>query len=514
MSQIKPGHADGEERYSALMNNAGAVRAICSAVEGTLGPKGLDTMLVGEDGEVLITNDGATILEQMDVTHPAARLMVQVARSQQRLVGDGTTTATVLAGALVAEGVSEVTKGVPVAKVVAGMQEGIQQAVQFMRTHSRPVLGTNDPMLYRIAYVAGRENRELAELVVEALSLVGQETLCSDHYRFSESVVASEKSRSEVWPGILLHRQPSVLPGAVDLLSTKIIVLQDALEPEKTEEEALTTEAGFKAYTERRERFLQQLEQISSLNVGLIAVDRGADPEAEQFCADRNILLLTRVPRSDLRRLCSFTGARPLRRTGLNKQANELASSLGFAGRIRYDELIEKVKIGEGGGQPAVSIVVGGSTKEVVGERARIAEDAASAVQAAIRSGYVAGGGAAEIAAARELDRMRETVRGMEGFGLAAVARALRKPLAQMIVNAGFNPLEKVEQVKASQMESDSDSIGIDCDTGKLIDCLKEEVVDPTHVKIQAIQAAGEVASAVLRIHTVVKMKKGYHSSE
>ena len=111
-------HGEGEERYSTLVNNAAAVRAICSAVEGTLGPKGLDTMLVGGQGDVIITNDGVTILEKMDVTHPAARLMIQVARSQQRQIGDGTTTATVLAGAMVQEGVAQVTRGVPVAKVV------------------------------------------------------------------------------------------------------------------------------------------------------------------------------------------------------------------------------------------------------------------------------------------------------------------------------------------------------------------------------------------------------------
>ncbi|WP_010270410.1 TCP-1/cpn60 chaperonin family protein [Paenibacillus senegalensis] len=514
MSQINSSQSDGDERYSALINNAAAVRAICSAVEGTLGPKGLDTMLVSELGDVLITNDGATILEQMDVTHPAAKLVVQVARSQQRHVGDGTTTATVLAGAMVAEGLSEVSRGVPVAKVVAGIQEGIGQAVQFMRSRSRPVLGADDPMLYRIAYVAGRENRELADQIIEAMNIVGQETLGSEQFRFSESVITADGGSSEVWPGILLNKQPSMFLPVKDLLSAKILVLQDALEPEQMEEEALTTEMGYKAYSERKEKFLQQLEQLSALNVGLIAVDRGAHAEAEQFCADRGILLLTRVPRNDLLKLSRYTGARPLRRSGLNKSPEDLVASLGFAGQIRYDERIQKVKVGEGAGQPAVTIVVGGTTKEVVSERARIAKDAASAVQAAIRSGYVAGGGAIEIAAARELDRYGETVRGMEGFGISAVARALRKPMAQIVTNAGFNPLEKVEQVKAVQLESDTDSIAVDCDTGQLMDCFKSEVVDPTYVKIQAIQAAGEVASAVLRIHTVVKMKKGYSADE
>uniref|UniRef100_UPI0005954264 TCP-1/cpn60 chaperonin family protein n=1 Tax=Gorillibacterium massiliense TaxID=1280390 RepID=UPI0005954264 len=147
------------------------------------------------------------------------------------------------------------------------------------------------------------------------------------------------------------------------------------------------------------------------------------------------------------------------------------------------------------------------STGELAHERARIATDAAAALQAAVRSGYVAGGGAAEVAAARELDRRRETVRGMEAFGIAAVAEALRKPLAQIVINSGFNPLEKLEEVKAAQASRGSASIGIDCDTGELADMLELAVIDPAAVKLHALQAAGEVASAVLRIHTVIKMK-------
>lgn len=510
MSQTKQGHSEGEERHSALLNNAGAVRAICSAVEGTLGPKGLDTMLVGGQGDVLITNDGATILEQMDVSHPAARLMVQVARSQQLLVGDGTTTATVLSGALVAEGIAEVVKGVPVAKVVAGIQEGVRLAIGYLRERTRQVSGTDDPILYRIAYVAGREREEIANLVIRAAQYAGTRRLCEETYRLADAVVPSAAEHSEVWPGILINRQPSMLPWLAELPEQRILVLQDALEPEQTEEEALKTESGFKEYMLRRNRFRSQLEQLAKLGIGVIAVDRGADPEAEQFCADRGIFLLTRVPRRELRLLCEFTGARPVRRAALEKSPEELEVFLGRAGKIGYDERLEKVKIAEGGGRPAVSILVGASTREVGGELSRIAMDAAAAVQAALRGGYVPGGGTIELAAAREIERYRETVHGMEAFGLSAVARALRKPLAQIVVNAGYNPLEKVELAKASQAETNSDAIGIDCDTGELIDCLEREIVDPALVKIHAIQAAGEVASAILRIHTVVKMKPGY----
>mgnify|MGYP000483429579 CR=1 FL=1 len=508
MSQSKHSSHEGEERYAALLNNAGAIRAICAAVEGTLGPKGLDTMLVGTLGEVMITNDGVTILDKMEVTHPAARLMIQVARSQQSVVGDGTTTATVLAGAMVSEGVAQVIKGVPVAKVVRGMQEGVRLAIESLKSRSRCILDLTDPMLYRIAYIAGREHQDIAELVIHAAQLIGIDKLKNVSFRFADTVTALEKGSNEVWPGLLINKKPlNAYMIQAALRNPHVLVLQDALEPEQMEEEAAGTETGFQVLLDRREQFKTQLETLVMLQVGLICVDRGIDPEAEQFCVDHDIMVLQRLPRADLMRICDYTSAKPIRRSALKKNPADLSLSLGFAEQIFYDEKLERVRVGLGRGGSYVTVLVGASTKEVVGERSRIAMDAAAAVQAAVGGGYLPGGGAAEIACAHELDRHRESVKGMESFGIAAVAQALRKPLAQIVLNAGYNPLEKVEEIKAAQLIQQTDSLGIDCDTGTLMDCLKEGIVDPTWVKLHAIQAAGEVAGALLRIHTVIKMK-------
>jgi chaperonin GroEL (HSP60 family) len=231
------------------------------------------------------------------------------------------------------------------------------------------------------------------------------------------------------------------------------------------------------------------------------------DAEAEQFCADHGIMLVQRLSRSEVLQLCEYTGAKPVRRSALKKTPAELASILGAAGAIDYDERIERIRLSEGEGKPLVTLIVGASTREIAGERSRIAMDAAAALQAALCGGYLPGGGAAEIAAAHELDRYRESQQGMESFGISAVSEALRKPLGQIVLNAGYNPLEKVEEIKAAQLLQQTDSLGIDCDTGKLIDCLEAGIVDPTPVKLHALKAAGEVAGALLRIHTVIKMK-------
>lgn len=504
MTQGNSNLHEGDERHATLINNANAIRAICSSVEGTLGPKGLDAMLVGPQGEVIITNDGVTILEKMDVSHPAAKLLIQVARSQQREVGDGTTTATVLAGALVQEGVSQVLRGVPASKVVAGMQHGIQWTKEALQRRAVQIQGVADSLIRQVARIAGREQEDIVELVLEAADRVGSSRLLEENYSLAEAVFAHEKARSEVWSGLMLRQQPIHRHGAVERHEARILVMQDALEPEQLDEEVLTTEAGFQQYMELRSRFMDQLARLSRLQVGLIVLERGIHPDAEQFCADHHIMVVQRVSRDEIRRVCQCTGAIPVKRAALHKQEDQLAAMLGYSQLVHFDERLERVRIA---GDAAVTIIVGASTAEVVGERARIAADAASAVQSAIRSGILPGGGTTELAISYELERYRESLKGMESFGVAAVAAALRKPMSQIVLNAGFNPLEKVEQARSAQLEYATDAMGVDCDTGGMINYTSQGIIDPAYVKIHAIHAAGEVAAAILRIHTIIKMR-------
>ena len=166
--------ADVDERLAALMTNSNAIRAIASAVEGTLGPKGLDTMLVDQFGEVVITNDGVTILTMMEANHPAARMLINIARAQQEEIGDGTTTATVLAGALVSAGVEQVARGVPVARVIEGLRAGLKKALQVMHEQARPVTDLGDPAIRQVALIAGRGHEDIADLVIQAAVMIGE----------------------------------------------------------------------------------------------------------------------------------------------------------------------------------------------------------------------------------------------------------------------------------------------------------------------------------------------------
>jgi chaperonin GroEL (HSP60 family) len=500
--------AEVDERLAALLTNSSAVRAITAAVEGTIGPKGLDTMLVDRFGEVIITNDGVTILDKMDVNHPAAKMLINIAKAQQAEVGDGTTTATIMAGGLVAEGVNQVLRGVPVARVIEGIRHGIAVALAAVKERGRQISSVDDPVLENIAVIAGREHRDIADLVVAAARLIGLEKLNEANFKLADIVTAEEGAENEVFLGVIVdkERMNKDMPATVE--NARLLLVDDALEPEEIEDGALGTEAGFKRYIELQEEFKANVRKIVALGVKAVLVDRGVHDSAEEILTDAGVMVVQRVAAKDMRRAAEHCGARVIKRTGLKKDPADIEKYLGTADKIYEDEKLEQVRILGGRGKPMATILVGAATEEVVGERERIAKDAASSLQAAVKGGCVPGGGAVEIAVSRVVEKSREGIKGMAAYGVDCVASALRRPLAQIVENAGFNPLEKVEEVVAAQAAEGRDSLAVDCDSGEVADMLARGVVDPVPVKMHAIKAAGEVAVAILRIDTIIKKKE------
>jgi chaperonin GroEL (HSP60 family) len=497
-----------EERLTALMTNATAIKVIAQAVEGTLGPKGLDTMLVDQFGDVVITNDGVTILEMMDVNHPAARMLINIAKAQQEEVGDGTTTATILAGALLNEGVTQVMKGVPVAKVIEGISLGIKKAIQVLEEKAVQVVELNDPVLRKVAGVAARGNGDIADLVCKAAQLMGKEKLLDPSFKLAEVIRAVEGAENQVISGVIIEKEPVNTEMPKKLNSVKVLVIDDALEPEEIEDGALGTEAGFTRYMKLQEEFEENIKKAVQLGVELVLVDRGVHDRAEEIFTDKGVMVVQRVANRELRQAAEFTGAKLLKRTGLKKSAEELLQSMGETGEVYVDEKLKHVCILGGKGKAQATVLVGASTEEVVGERERIASDAAAAVQAAVKGGVVAGGGTVELDIARHVQEARKEARGMVVYGIDCVIAALKQPFAQIVLNAGFNPLEKLGDVTAAQLEKSQDSLGIDCDSGEITDMRTIGILDPVPVKKHALKAGGEVAEAILRIDTIIKKKE------
>ena len=494
-----------DQQMAALISNAGAIRAVTEAVEGTLGPKGLDCMLVDQDGDALVTNDGATILKTMDVNHPAARLLINAAAYQEEEVGDGTTTTAVMVGALVNEGANQVLRGVPVIKVIEGIQTGIAEALQRLNQMARPVHDINHPVLENIAWIAGRGHRELARLIVEAARLVGGEKFREPGFRLADQVLALEGSEPLLIQGTVIDREPLNREMPRRLREAPMLILDDALEAQKVDPEALRTDAGFQQQVHNQQALRENLQKIAGLGIKAIFVDRAISDEAEDLLTDLGILGVSRVAVHEWRRLAELTGARPLKRTSLSKSPDELLKLAGQAAEINVDERFKQIRVLGRPDQKFVTILVGAFTKEVLDERERIAKDTAAAVQAAWNGGVVPGGGSAELAVARLLER--EPLQGMAGYGFQCVIEALKRPLTQICANAGYNGLEKLAEVSSVQAERQSGCYGIDCENGMVTDLAENGVYDPYLVKYYALKSAGEVAEAILRINTVIKKK-------
>ena len=503
-----------DSRYQLLDNNAQAVRALMQAVEGTIGPKGLDTMLLDQFGSVTITNDGMTILEMMEVKHPVAKMLINAVKSQQETTGDGTTTTALYAGEMILAGIERINQGVPVAQVIKGIRMGLVMAEDEWQKERITLDFHDTAALKQIAQVAAREYDDIALLITEAAEKIGEERLKDPTFAFAESIKAKIGAEGEVFNGIVLSKSrydkqmPAELSGEV-----KVLVIDDALQSEEFDDKALATESGFQEYMKLKNEFRDNVEKILQSGAKLVLVDRGVDEQAAERLADHGIMLISRIPHKELEEAASHVGAKMIKRTGLKKDLAEIQAALGTVGAVKDDEILGLTKLADGKGEERATVIIGAATAEVVGERERIAKDAAAALQAAVQKGVVAGGGAAELAVAEALEKRTHELSGMSVYGLECVIKALRKPFMQIVKNAGFNPLEKLGDVVKAQNEQDNHHLAIDCETGEISDMRELGVIDPLYVKTHAIDAAGEVAAAILKINIIIK-KKEYQPKE
>ncbi len=498
-----------EEPVSLRSGNISAVRTVMTAVEGTIGPKGLDTMLLDPYGEVTITNDGYTILSMMDATHPVTKLLIHAIKSQQEEVGDGTTTAALMACALVLEGYQFLDNGVSVAHLLEGLEEASQRAGEIYREE----LSFQDKIDYdeKVSYIAGRENQEITDVIVKGLKLVGEKHLQEDEFFLADMVQGVKGSVNTVIEGLILAKEPQLSNGIVRVDQVPVLIIDDAFEIDLRYKELMNTEAGFSHYMEREREFYHLLDHIIASGVKAIFVQRGLDKKAEAYLNTHGIYCLSRVRLKDIARLAEYTGAKALS-FGEVEQV-DLKSALGFADSVRWDKEKETTEVLGGKGKPMVSIVIGAKTKEILNERVRIAKDAAASVQSALKHGIVAGGGASELYVARRLRYLALEEASLKKVGYDLLAKALEKPFQQMVENAGFHSMEKKALVDQAQLEHQSPMLGLDFKTGQIGDMDALGIYDALDIKLSAVAIAVEVAKSILKINVIIR-KKAHQSNE
>ena len=495
--------------------NIMAAKAVAQTVRTTLGPKGMDKMIVDSLGDVTITNDGVTILEEMKIEHPAAKMVVEVAKSQEAQVGDGTTTAVVIAGELLKKAEDLLDQNIHPTVIARGYRQAQEKAQEFLKEMAENINIKDVTALKNIAITAmtgkGAESSKehLADLVVKAIqSITTQENgkIQSDKEDIKiEKSVGGTAAESELIEGIVLEKERvhSAMPKQIE--DAKVALLDAALEIKNTEIDAkiqISDPSQIEGFLEQEEKHLRKIvSQVQVTGATVLFCQKGIDDMAQHFLAKAGILAARRVSKSDMEKLSRATGA------NIVSNLNDLSKTdLGFSGivheeRIGDEEMIfvEKCK-----NPKAVTILVRGGTDHVVDEIKRALTDAVGDVIAAIKVGKVVGGaGAVETELVQRLMKFASTLKGREQLAVRAFAEALESIPRTLAENAGLDPIDVMTKLHAAHDEKRKWA-GIDVFTGEVIDAWKTGVIEPLKIKTQAIGSAAEVAEMILRIDDVI----------
>lgn len=482
--------------FDALESNSNAVMAVAETVRTTLGPKGLDKLLIDQAMNRHLSNDGVTILLSLRAIHPVARMIVEIAERQEQLVGDGTTTAVVMAAEMIKEGKKLIKElGVHPTKVVEGIESGVKHACQLLQKEARKI-SLNDIALEQIVKTSlssKLDGAKLSAFVISAVRSVGENALYNGSYDFDKAIMVIRRTNMEdsVVNGIVLERKRMDPELPMEVKNAKVMIVKMDLKPVK--EAWLKENSKYEEIlTMEKDRLAKSKELVDAMlatgaNAILIASPE-VDEIVENLLVARKVFAV-RIATEEIEYLTRYTGAKPIRMMEDLKQPD----ILGKADRIYEDEDKEIIYIENGSGRNMVTIIVSGTTKETSLERWRAARDGVNASEAALNKGVVAGGGAAELHIIEKVKDLR--LKGLEQVGLDVVTSALESIMRQILTNAGYNGLEKVMAAKASP-----DGFGIDIDSGEPVDMWKVGVLDPLLVKTMALEAAGEIAKSVLRI--------------
>ena len=505
---------------TAHSNNIMAAKAVADAVRSTLGPKGMDKMLVDSMGDIVITNDGATILKELDIEHPAAKMVVEVAKTQDNECGDGTTSAVVLAGELLKKSEALIDQNVHPTVISNGFRLASHEAIRVLKDIGFDVSATGKKTLKLIASTAmtgkgvGGERDMLADIAVDAVTSIAEKV--DGKYSADIDNIQVEKkhggavSDTKLIKGLVLDkervhpRMPKVLKDA------KVALVDSALEIKKTEVEAkiqIRDPNQMQKFLDEEEKTLRlMVEKVKKSGANVLICEKGIDDLAQHYLAKEGMYAVRRVKRSDMEKLAKATGAKII--TNLDDLKS---TELGYANQV------EEVKIADsemtyvtGCKNPkAVSILIRGGTEHVVDEVERGLHDALKVVSVTIEDGYaVPGGGAPEIELALRLKDYGQTVGGREQLAIEAFAEALEVIPWTLAENAGMDAIDVVIELKNAHNKKTGKSFGVNVLENKVSDMMSAKVIEPMRVKTQAIQSATEVASMILRIDDVIASKK------
>jgi thermosome len=500
----------------AQNSNIAAALAVANAVRSTLGPKGMDKMLIDSIGDIVITNDGATILKEMDIEHPAAKMMVEVAKTQDDEVGDGTTTAVVLGGELLKNAEGLLAKKIHATVIAEGYRHAAIKAVEILNKTAIPVKPTDTAMLKMIANTAiSGKNADISkekfcDIVVMAINRITEPDGTVDIKHVTvEKKVGGSVNDSMLVEGMVIDKERANPAMPKEVKNAKILLLNAAVEFKKTDVNAkinISRPDEMQAFVDEDEHMVHTMaDKVIASGANVVFCQKGIDDTAQHYLSKAGILAVRRVKKSDMENLARATGA------GIVNSIDAITKNdLGTAGLVEEKKLSneELIFVSKCKNPKAVSIIVRGGTQHVVDELERAIHDALMVVSVVIKDKkVVAGGGAPEVEVAIQLRKWAAEEIGRSQLGVEAFASAMEVIPRSLAENSGLDPIDMLVSLRSAH-EAGKTNFGLDVDAGKPADMVKAGVVEPLRVKIQAINSAAEAAVMILRIDDIIASSK------
>ncbi len=507
---LKEGSTETKGR-EAQRNNIAAAKIIAEIVRSSLGPRGMDKMLVDSLGDVTITNDGATILKEIDVQHPAAKMLVEISKTTDNEVGDGTTSVVVLAGSLLEFAESLINQDVHPTVIVDGYRKAAKKAKQFLEESADKVSGNDKAILLKIAKTAmqtklvKKNSGQLADLVIKAVTAVTEKD--GTEYKVDEDDIKVEKKAggsmndSVLIQGIILDKE--VVHGGMpkSIVDAKIALLNNALEISKTETDAkinISNPQQMKSFLDEENRMLKDMvDKVIGSGATVVFCQKGIDDMSQHYLAKAGVLAVRRIKESDLTKLSKATGARIV--TNLD---DLFEKDLGTAGLVEERKIEEdRWVFVEGCKHPkSVSLLLRGGSQRVVDEVERSVHDAIMVVRDVIQfPSIVAGGGAPETYAATKIRSWAKTLEGREQLAAEKFAEALESIPITLAENAGMDPIDTLATLRSRQIKGEKWT-GIDVLKGRVSNMKSSDIIEPLAVKLQVISAAAEAACMIYEL--------------
>jgi len=504
---------------TAQKGNIAAAKAVADTIRTTLGPKGMDKMLVDGMGDIVVTNDGVTILEEMNIEHPTAKMMVEIAKTQEDEVGDGTTTAVVIAGELLDKAEDLINQEIHPTVLARGYRMAAEKAIKVLESIAKDIDETNEDILLKVAETAmtgkGAESSKdkLSKLSVEAVKIVldksdGKISVDKDNIKIEKRVGGSVED-SELVAGIILDKE-KVHPSMPDTIKdAKVALLDAAIEIKSTETDAkiqITDPAQMQGFIDMEEKIIKEkVDKIVASGATVVFCQKGIDDLAQHYLAKKGIFAVRRVSQSDMEKLARATAG-----TIVTNLTDLSADDLGSSGLVEAKRVGDEdmTFVRECKNAKAVTLLIRGGTVHVVEEIKRAVEDSIGDLAAALTTGkVVAGAGASETELALELKKYAQSLGGREQLAVNAFSAAVEVIPRTLAENSGLDPIDVMAELNAEH-DKGNKSTGINVFTGKTIDAWEAGVIEPLKVKLQAISSASEVAIMVLRIDDVIDAGK------